>query len=154
VRNPLVVFHSTGRLNVKKRWIVFLVLVLALSILPVTAVAKKDPVTIELLNPPKKGVLELSVGESYVFDIEITSDDPFVSAMAMGDEYYPGRGIFYNGNDLVNHATYALLHLTVTGKEPTDFLPEGVCPIAVVAGVRFPGVVFSERFDMYVRVVP
>jgi hypothetical protein len=142
-------------LNVKKRLTVILVLMLALLMLPVTAVAKPAPVTIELLNPPKKGLLELSVGESYTFDVEITSDEPFIQAVAMGDEYYPGRGIFYTGNDIANHATYALLHLTVTGKEPTDFLPEGVCPIAVVAGVRFPGgVVVSERFDLSVRVVP
>jgi hypothetical protein len=138
----------------KRRWIAILVLMLALAMFPVTAAAKPAPVTIELLNPPKKGVLELSVGESYVFDIEITSDEPFIMAVAMGDEYYPGRGIFYSGIDSVNHDTYALLHLTVTGKEPTDFLPEGVCPIGVVAGVRFPGAVFSERFDLSVRVVP
>jgi hypothetical protein len=140
---------------VKKRWIAVLVLVLALLMLPATAAAKPAPVQVKLLNPPKQGELELSVGESYTFEIEITSAEPFVLAIAMGDEYYPGRGIFYSGIDSASHATYALLHLTVTGKEPTDFLPEGVCPIAVVAGVRFAGgVVFSERFDMNVRVVP
>ena len=138
----------------KKRWIAVLVLALVLFMLPATAAAKPSPVQIKLLNPPKKGELELGVGASYTFEVEITSDEPFIMAMAMGDEYYPGRGIFYSGIDSENHATYALLRLTVTGKEPTDFLPEGVCPIAVVAGVRFPGVVFSERFDMSVRVVP
>jgi hypothetical protein len=132
-----------------------LVTVLAVFMLSTAAAAKPAPVTIELLNPPKKGLLELSVGESYTFDVEITSDEPFILAMVMGDEYYPGRGIFYSGIDSAQHATSALLHLTVTGKEPTDFLPEGVCPIAAVAGVRFQGgVVVSERFDMNVRVVP
>jgi hypothetical protein len=119
------------------------------------AAAPPAPVTIDLLNPPKKGLLELSVGESYTFDIEITSQETFLLAVAMGDEYYPGRGIFFAGNDTASQTTSALLQLTVTGKEPTDFLPEGVCPIAVVAGVRYPGgVVYSERFDMNVRVVP
>jgi len=140
---------------VKKHQITIIVLLLALLMLPVTAVAKPAPVTIELLNPPKKDVLVLGVGESYTFDVEITSEEPFLLAMVMGDQYYPGRGIFYSGIDSVHHATAALLHLTVTGKEPTDFLPEGVCPIAVVAGVRFPGgVVFSEQFDLNVQVVP
>jgi hypothetical protein len=140
---------------VKKRWIAVLVLALALFTLPATAAAVKEPVQIKLLNPPKKGELGLGVGESYTFDIEITSDEPFILAMAMGDEYYPGRGIFFSGIDSAHQGTYALLHLTVTGKESTDFLPEGVCPIAVVAGVRFQGgVIFSERFDMNVRVVP
>jgi hypothetical protein len=139
----------------RKFLIAILVLSLALSILSATASAKPAPVTIELLNPPKHGLLKVSVGESYTFDIAITSDETFLLAVAMGDEYYPGRGIFFAGNDTAHQTTSALLHLTVTGKEPTDFLPEGVCPIAVVAGVRFPGgVVFSERFDMNVRVVP
>jgi hypothetical protein len=139
----------------RKFLIAILVLSLALSILSATASAKPAPVTIELLNPPKHGLLKVSVGESYTFDIAITSDETFLLAVAMGDEYYPGRGIFFAGNDTAHQTTSALLHLTVTGKEPTDFLPEGVCPIAVVAGVRFPGgVVFSERFDMNVLVVP
>jgi hypothetical protein len=139
----------------KRLLIAISVVTLLVLAVPATSTAKPAPVTIELLNPPKKGVLELAVGESYTFDIEITSDETFLLAIAMGDEYYPGRGIFFAGNDTAHQTTYALLHLTVTGKEPTDFLPEGVCPIAVVAGVRFPGgVVFSERFDMSVRVVP
>jgi hypothetical protein len=142
-------------MHMKKFTIAVLVLLLTLSILSTTATAKPAPVTVKLLNPPKKGLLELSVGEPYTFDVAITSDEPFVLAVAMGDEYYPGRGIFYAGNDSAHQTTYALLHLTVTGKEPTDFLPDGVCPIAVVAGVRFKGgVVFSERFEMNVRVVP
>jgi hypothetical protein len=139
----------------KRLLIAISVVTLLVLAVPATSTAKPAPVTIELLNPPKKGVLELAVGESYTFDIEITSDETFLLAIAMGDEYYPGRGIFFAGNDTAHQTTYALLHLTVTGKEPTDFLPEGVCPIAVVAGVRFPGgVVFSERFDMSVRVMP
>ena len=64
-------------------------------------------------------------------------------------------GIFFAGNDTAHQTTSALLHLTVTGKDPTDFLPGGVCPIAVVAGVRYPGgIVYSERFDLNVLVVP
>jgi hypothetical protein len=139
----------------RKFLITVLALTSALAMLSATAAAKPAPVTIELLNPPKKGLLELSVGESHDFHIEITSDESFILAVAMGDEYYPGRGIFFAGNDTAHQTTSALLQLTVTGKEATDFLPEGVCPIAVVAGVRFPGgVVFSERYDINVRVVP
>jgi hypothetical protein len=122
---------------------------------PPAARAEPAPPTIDLLNPPAHGLLTLHVGQSYVFDIEITSDEPFVLAMALGDEYYPGRGVFYHGNDTAHHATSAILHLTIKGKEPTDFLPDGVAPIAVVAGVRYKrGVVVSERFDMNVMVVP
>jgi hypothetical protein len=122
---------------------------------PVASMAAAAPITIELLNPPKKGLLELAVGESYTFDIEVTSTAPFIQAIVLGDEYYPGRGVFFHGNDIAHHTTSALLHLTIEGKEPTDFLPDGVAPAAVVAGVRFKGgVVFSERFDFNVHVVP
>jgi hypothetical protein len=128
---------------------------LLVLIVPVSATAKPATVIIDLLNPPKKGLLELAVGESYTFDVEITSNAPFILAVAMGDEYYPGRGVFYRGNDTAHHTTSALLHLTITGKEPTGFLPDGVAPVAVVAGVRYQGgVVFSERFDLNVLVVP
>jgi hypothetical protein len=137
----------------RKCLIVISVMALCLLVAPIS-VAEPATTTIELLNPPKKGLLELAVGESYTFDIEITSAEPFVQAIALGDQYYPGRGIFYNGNDIAQHATSALLHLTMTGKEPTDFLPDGVAPAAVVAGVRYGGQdVISERFDFVVRVV-
>ena len=131
-----------------------LIVLLVLTV-PVSSAAPPAPVTIDLLNPPKEGLLELAVGESYTFDIEITSNEPFILAIAMGDQYYPGRGVFYHGNDTAHQTTSALLHLTITGKERTDFLPDGVAPVAVVAGVRFQGgVVYSERFDLNVLVEP
>jgi hypothetical protein len=107
---------------------------------------------IELLNPPKKDLLVLEVGESYTFDIEITSDDPFVEAMATTDAYYPGRGVFWHGSDIATQDTWALLHLTMTGKtstaglpavcdwpEPGVCWPEGVAPVAIAVGVRYKG---------------
>lgn len=123
--------------------------------------------TIELLNPPPGGLLELDVGESYTFDILVTSDEPFILAIALPDAYYPGRGVFWHGNDIAHHATSAILHLTMTGKkstadlhavcdwpEPGDCWPEGVAPVSAVAGVRYKGgLVISERFDFSV-VVP
>jgi hypothetical protein len=123
-------------------------------------------VTIELLNPPPGQLLELDVGESYTFDIRITSDDAFVLAMAMTDVYYPGRGIRRGANATAHRATSAVLHLTVTGKSSTVGLPEvydwpepgidwqeGTAPVSIVAGVRYKGgVVISERFNFTVAV--
>jgi hypothetical protein len=120
-----------------------------------TSTAVPAPVTIKLLNPPKKGLLELAVCESYTFDIEVTTNEPFIQTIVLGDKYYPGRSVSFHGSDTAHHATSALLHLTITGKEATDILPDGVAPVAVVAGLRYKlGVVFSERFDFNVRVVP
>jgi hypothetical protein len=143
-----------------KTWLLglrlFLVMVLlACSHLPVSAAS----VTITVANPPANDLLELEVGESYTFEIQVTSDERFVLAIALGDEYYPGRGIFFNGNDTAHQTSTAILHLTVTGKESTADLapvgngPPGVAPAGVVVGVRFAGgQVISQRYDFVVKV--
>ncbi len=139
-----------------------LAILLAYTPSPATAADFK----IDLLNPPKHGVLTLAVGQSYTFDIEVTSDEPFILAIAHGDQFFPGRGIFYHDNDTAQQTTSAMLHLTMTGKEstaalpavcdwpePGDCWPEGVAPVSIVVGVRFQGgVVVSERFDFVVQV--
>jgi hypothetical protein len=130
--------------------------------------AAEPVVTIELLNPPPNQLLELAVGETHTFDIQITSDEPFILAMAMPDAYYPGRGVSWHQGDRAHHATSAQLQLTMTGKKPTDGLlaicdwpepgdcwPDGVAPVSIVTGVRFKkGVVFAEHFPFAVVVVP
>lgn len=117
-----------------------------------TPVGAAEPI-ITFDNPPPGGVLELAVGETHVFDVTVTSVEPFVLAIALTDQFYPGRGVFFAGSDRATRSTTADLHLTIKGKEPTDFLPDGVAPAAIVVGVRYPtGVVVSERFDFVVRV--
>jgi hypothetical protein len=127
-------------------------------------------VTIELLNPPPNDLLTLAVGASYTFKVQITSDEPFILAMAMPNAYYPGRGIYWHDSDRATHATHAtsaLLHLTMTGKDSTADLPAvcdwpepgdcwsvGTAPVLIAAGVRYQGgLVVSEQFVFEV-VVP
>lgn len=111
------------------------------------------PQTITFENPPPDGVLELAVGESHTLDLTVISDQAFIVAIALTDQFYPGRGVFFAGSDRETQSTRADLQLTITGKEATDFLPDGVAPVAVVVGVRYQGgVVVSERFDFVVRV--
>ena len=127
-----------------------------------------DDGRIELLNPPPDDLLELAVGDTYTFDIEIKHGKEFILAMAMPDVYYPGRAIIFRGNDIAHHEHSALLQLTMTGKGSTadfaavcdwpelgdDCWDEGVVPVSIVVGVRFKkGVVIAERFDFAV-VVP
>jgi hypothetical protein len=148
------------------RTFVILLLALILTSVPASA-AKAGPVaTITLLNPPPSGLLELAVGESYTFEILITSDEPFILAMAIRDAYYPGRGVFWNGSDRVTKSSSALLQLTVTGKSPTATLPAvsdwpepgvswpaGVASVSIVAGVRYKGgTMISEAFPFAVLV--
>jgi hypothetical protein len=132
-----------------------------------TSSATADSSRIVLLNPPRKGGLELEVGETHTFEIRVKQGDPFVLAMAMPDAYYPGRSIIWHGNDIVYHDDSALLQLTMKATsstadleavsewpEPGTEWPEGVAPVSIVVGVRFVGgAVLSERFDFYV-VVP
>ena len=143
------------------------VLVVAVLLCTLGSQAAAIPeVSIEFLNPPKKDLLELGVGESHTFWVEVTSDEPFILAMALTNEYYPGRGIFWHGGDHVSQNTYALLELTMTGKNSTadlwavcDWPEPGVCwdagvaPVAIAAGVRFPGgVTIAEQFAFAVEV--
>jgi hypothetical protein len=86
--------------------------------------------------------------------------------MALTDQYYPGRGIYWHGSDRATQANSALLHLTVTGKkstadlasvcdwpEPGKCWPEGVAPASIAVGVRFKGgLVVGERFNFAVVV--
>jgi hypothetical protein len=143
--------------------IVMAIVLLTCMASPATA----DSSRITLLNPPPGGVLELAVGESYTFDIEVGSGPSFILAMAMPDAYYPGRAISWHGNDVAHAGDSAVLHLTMTAKgstagfdavcdwpEPGTCWPDGVVPASVVVGVRFKqGEVLSERFDFSV-VVP
>lgn len=128
--------------------------------------AQQEPdVRIRLVKKPPGGTLTLPVGESYTFEVRITSSEPFNLAMVMTDEYYPGRSVF-STHDRAGGSTEATLYLTLTGKmstaelwpvcdwpEPGVCWPEGVAPMSIVAGVRFAsGAVVAERFDLAVLV--
>ena len=137
-----------------KRILFVLAIVLALVLANVPAFpAKAAPVaTITLLNPPPSDLLELAVGESYTFDILITSEEPFVFAMALPSAYYPGRGVFWHESDRESQSTSALLHLDdnrqETDRQPAgcvrlararNVLAEGAAPVMIAAGVRYKG---------------
>ena len=139
--------------------VVVLAIILACTASPATA---QPVVTFKLLN---RLPTHLAVGESYTIQVRVTSDEPFLIAMAMSDEYYPGRGIFFDGIDMATQATEAILSLEVTGKNSTADLPAvqdwpttedwpaGVAPAAVVVGVRYQnGDVVSQQFSFAVAV--
>lgn len=146
-----------------KKSVAVCTLVLAVVLLfgVASAVAASAP-TITLLNDLPT---HLAVGESYTIDIQVTSDEPFIYALAMKDSYYPGRGVFFNTSDRAHQTTYAVLHMTVTGKNSTADLeavtdwpetedwPAGVAPLSIVVGVRYHGgEVFVQRFNFAVTV--
>jgi hypothetical protein len=167
--NKYYLVRSTKRRPKMKKLLIVLSAMLIVVLLAGTLAvpAKAAPVvTITLLNPPPGGVLELAIGESYTFDILVTSDTPFTLAAALTNSFYPGRGVFWHGGDHASQATSAVLHLTVTGKSPTTDLlavcdwptagtcyPSGTAPLAIVAGVRYKGgVTVSQTFTFAVKV--
>jgi hypothetical protein len=144
------------------------VAMLALLVCASLVQAQEPPaVDIWLVEPPPAGLLELPVGQSHTFEVHITSNEPFVLAMALTDQYYPGRSIYVRGGDRASQGTEAVLYITMTGKhstaelpavcdwpEPGDRWPEGVAPVSIAAGVRYKGgVVVAEQFPFAV-VVP
>lgn len=134
-----------------RRLTAFVLVLATIFAMATPAVAAEATITFE--NPPPGGVLELAVGESRTFDISVISDETFVVAIALTDQFFPGRGVFFAGSDRETMSTTADLQLTITGKEATDFLPDGVAPVAIVVGVRYKGgIAVSERFDFVVRV--
>jgi hypothetical protein len=111
----------------------------------------------------------LAVGETQTILIEVKSKQPFQQAIAMTNAYYPGRGVFFSGASRVIDDTYALLELTITGKNPTTDLPgvcdwplpgakctpDGVAPLAIALGLRYQGnEVYGEYYPFTVEVVP
>jgi hypothetical protein len=146
------------------------IIVIAFSILimPASAAKPGPDITIELLNPPPDGVLVLEVGQSYTFDILISGEPQFVTAMAKVDMYYPGKGVFWHaGTDSVSQNNTALLHLTVIGKNSTAALqavcdwpaegfcwPAGMAPQMILAGARFKGGLVSANAFPFAIMVP
>ena len=134
-----------------------LTIAVAAFALPGRALAATSP-TITLLNAPEDGVIVLAVGETYTFDIEVSSDTQFMSATATNSQYYPGRGISFHGTDMIRQDTSGVLHLTMTGKEPSDGaanVVDGVLPVSIVVGIRYPGgQLVTQQFDLSVIVTP
>jgi hypothetical protein len=113
------------------------ILATCLVLTAVVVPAQANSATITLLNPPAGGELHLSAGESYTFNVAIDSDTPFVQAIALVDQYFPGRGVRDQGAQVVVGQTSTVLHMTVTGVGATARLANGVYPITLIVGVRY-----------------
>ncbi len=100
----------------------------------------------------------MNVGDTFTFAVQVESDQPFLSAQALPDLYYPGRGVVaLTGGDHAGRGTSATLQVTFKAKGPTAWmqdLPEhqGRAPVSVVVGVRYAGgYVAVQRYDFLVQ---
>ena len=136
-----------------KRFFSVLVLVLFISGL-LTAAAPLPNTTITLVNG--SGLPDtMEVGEKHTVVVEVTSDQPFLGVQAMPSFAYPGKGIVaVQGGDRAGSGTSALLEVTFQAKSSTAKMVDGVAPVYLVVGVRYPGGYIAVQEYLFNVTVP
>lgn len=96
----------------------------------------------------------MQVGETFTVIVQVESDQTFISAQALPSFQYPGKGVVaVQGGDRTGRGTTATLAVTFQAKSPTARMQDGVAPVHVVVGVRYPGgYVAVQDFLFHVRV--
>jgi hypothetical protein len=96
----------------------------------------------------------MNIGETYTVIVEVASDQPFLSASALPDTYYPGRGVVaVQGGDRVGQGTSATLQVTFKAKSTITKAEDGIAPVSLVIGVRYAGgYVAVQQYDFAVQV--
>ena len=141
----------------KKVSLVFvLVLALILTLFGVAAAPPPPPapnVTFTVLQPLPD---TMTVGQTYAFIIEVTSDTPVTSVTAMPTYFFPGRYVTaVKGNDRAGAGTSAILTITFQAKDPSSEGNAGgaPAPVSIIVGARFKGgVVVPQQYDYYITV--
>ena len=97
----------------------------------------------------------MNVGETYTVIVEVESDQPFISAMALPSFPFPGKGVVaVQGGDRETQGTSATLEVTFQAKSPTERMPNGAAPVYVVVGVRYPGGYVAVQEYLFEVTVP
>jgi len=103
----------------------------------------------------------MNVGDTYTVVVQVESDQPFNTAMALPSFHFPGKGVaVVQGGDHAGQGTNAMLELTFKAKSSTAEFPGtancpsgGVAPVSVVVGARYTGgYVAVQRFEFCVQV--
>lgn len=96
----------------------------------------------------------MQVGESYTVVVEVTSDTPFISGIALPSAYYPGaRYVLTGPGDHSRGGTSTTFSVPYVAIASTAELPGGVAPLSVVAAVRFQGgTTVYQQYDFLVAV--
>jgi hypothetical protein len=96
----------------------------------------------------------MNVGDTYTVVVQVASDQQFLSAQALPDIYYPGRGVVaVQGGDHTGRGDSAVLNVTFTAKSPFAKAVDGIVTVSVVVGVRYSGGYTAvQRYDFSVLV--
>jgi len=96
----------------------------------------------------------MKIGETYTVVVQVKSAQQFTSVQAMPDFQYAGKGVVaLQGGARVGQNTNATLKITFKAKSSTANMTNGVAPVSVVVGVRYPGgAIVTQRYDFSVKV--
>jgi len=82
----------------------------------------------------------MNVGDTYTVIVQVESDQPFLFAQALPSFQYVGKGVVaVQGGDHAGSDTSATLQITFQAKSPTTRMYNGMAPVHMVVGVRYPG---------------
>ena len=82
----------------------------------------------------------MNVGDTATVIVQVESDQPFLFAEALPSFQFVGKGVVaVQGGDHVGRGTSATLQITYEAKSSTANFPEGVAPVHMAVGVRYPG---------------
>ena len=128
-----------------------LVLMMVLMTGVLTAAAPTPVVTFNLVQGLPS---TMNIGDTYTVIVEITSDTPYNTVMALPSFQYPGKGVVaVHGGDRAGGGTSATLEVTFTAKTDTSKMPNSEDIVYVVVGARFQGgYVASQTYTFNVTV--
>lgn len=128
--------------------------VFALAILIVSLLTAASPIPNTTFTRLQGLPETMNVGETYSVIVQVDSDQPFLFAQALPSFQYVGKGVVaVQGGDHAGRGTSATLEVTFRAKSPTTQMPNGVAPVYVVVGVRYPGgYVATQEYLFYVSV--
>jgi hypothetical protein len=132
-------------------------LLTAAAPLPNTSIELLGPEELRVLNDPQASTptITMNVGETLTVIVQVDSDQPFISAMALPSFQFPGKGVVaVQGGDRAGSDTSATLEVTFKAKGATTKMPNGVAPVHVVVGVRYGGGYVAVRDYLFNVTVP
>ena len=131
-----------------------LICLVALMVLLTGVLTAAAPVPVTTFTLVQGLPAVMNVGDEYTVIVHVDSDEQFLSASALPDTYFPGRGVVaVQGGDRAGQGDSATLSVTFNAKGPITKAADGIAPVSVVVGVRYSGgYVAVQRYDFSVLV--
>lgn len=128
--------------------------VLALALTTAALLTAASPLSTPSINIVHGLPGTLNIGDVDTVIVQVNSTQEYLQVQAMPSFAYPGKGVVaVQGGDHAGRGTSAVLKVTFEAKTSTAKMVDGVAPVHVVVGVRYPGgSVAVEDYVFYVAV--